>query len=179
MFVYVYWPKSGTHVVQAFHKVDRAVDFVISQLHAYCNAPNPPAKKKKTSYARGRAAEQGQPRVRAVAAVDPNIFWAQAPVAFADLAPPMPVGGLDLEPPMPVELIAQPPIDMGDADKTMQPKENISQELTKLHEHILVAKKEMTFDNAVKAIELYEEYSKYVLGRESALHTLQAIKIAK
>lgn len=161
MFVYVYWPKSGVHTVQGFHKIDKAARFVIDQIDAYCNIPNPfPKKIKKAAYLRARGAPQPAHR---------NIYGNLPQPVFGG-------GAFDLAPPI---LVEQPLINHAvEETKTTQPKEeNITPELTKLREHLSIAKKKMTFDNAVKAIELYEEYNKYVLGQESALHSLQDIKI--
>lgn len=52
-------------------------------------------------------------------------------------------------------------------------------ELVKAKSQLERCTKEKTVDNAVKLIELYEEYLKHVIGKESALHTIKDVRIVE
>jgi hypothetical protein len=59
----------------------------------------------------------------------------------------------------------------------------IPKELVMLKDYIDVSAKDKenpkTISHAVKAIELYEEYMRYVMGVESSMHTIQDLKVVE
>lgn len=52
-----------------------------------------------------------------------------------------------------------------------------SPEFAALTGHLEIANKDKTIENARKAIKLYDEYIKFVLGAEPLLHTIQEVKV--
>lgn len=134
MLIYLYWPKDGSAHIQAFHKLDKAVHYVIEQIETYSLDDMPRPKKKK--YA--------------------------DPPAYIPAVPDFMFENVGFQ-----------------AVKKDTQEKNISSELSALRNHLIIAKKTRNLDNAIKAIALYEEYAKYILHAESAIHTLQDIKIVE
>jgi hypothetical protein len=65
------------------------------------------------------------------------------------------------------------------AQQQIKEEEYIPEELFKLKEHMVFSSKQKTFENAMFAISLYEEYAAYVLLEPAAIHTLQDLKVVK
>jgi hypothetical protein len=66
-----------------------------------------------------------------------------------------------------------------DPIKKEKQDKDTSNEYLKLKAHLEAANKNKTLQNAITAIDLYEEYTTYVLFDTAALHTLQDLRIAK
>jgi hypothetical protein len=177
MFVYLHGAKSGHNLAMAFHKADKAADYVITQVDTYIGGKAILGKKlslKKAIAAQAAAArpapqhfigepdEPGMPEwmdnppLQAQAPA-PNNFWQPQPVFV--------VGGVAA------------PLNLPTEKKKVEEKK--FPELEALLAHMEIARKNRTFENAVKALELYEEYAKYALNADAALHTLQEIKIVE
>jgi hypothetical protein len=170
MFVYFHWSRTGGQQhVQAFHKADKAAEYVINQIEALAidegrNLGLQTKKKAPRGYAvdmRDQADDGpfdamlggGQP-------VAAGIDWGQ-------------FGG-----PVAVPVAAAPVAGMPKPAKKKEEKK-IPVELEKLRDHMDIAKKDKSFDNAIKAIQLYEDFLKYALNAESAIHTLTDLKIVE
>ena len=54
-----------------------------------------------------------------------------------------------------------------------------SSELEKLKAHLDLSKKQITIDNANKAIEMYEDYAKHILHHETLIHSIQEMEIVE
>jgi hypothetical protein len=166
MFVYFHWSKTGGQQhVQAFHKADKAAEYVINQIEALAidEGRNLGLSVKKKTVPRGYnpdMIDDGQlPWDNQVADhVAAGIDWG--------LFNPPPVAGNPVVAPV-----------AGEAKKKEVRK--IPVELEKLRDHMNIAKKDKSFQNAIKAIELYEDFLKYALNAESAIHTLTDLKIVE
>lgn len=158
MLVYFHWFKNGAYTIQAFHKPEKAADFVIKQIDSYAAGENP-----SSGYAYGKTKKK------------PSTLRGQVPVAlnFDNGAPHLINHFLD----EPIAPALAYPVDPVRLEKSTE-KESISPEMDALRTHLKMAKKDRTIENAIKAIELYEDYSKYVAGLESSIHILQDIKIS-
>jgi hypothetical protein len=61
-----------------------------------------------------------------------------------------------------------------------KPKASSSiEELSALNAHLEYSLKNLSVKNALRAIELYEEYNKYALHNESPIHSLEEIKVVE
>lgn len=159
MYVYFQWSKNGQHHVQAFHKLDKAIDYVITQIDSYASGGDTNHMLKAAAKKVRHAAQPAQP-----------LFGA----AVGDMAlPNNPFADIPDLPDLPEQPyhIASP------AQLKKEPE--VSVELTALREHMAIAKKNKTHENALKAIELYEIYLRYAMNNESALHTLQDISVVE
>lgn len=139
MLIYLYWPQGGNAHIQAFHKLDKAVSYVIDQIEELSFGNIPKSKRKYSTH------------------LNDNIMVPPPRV-------PLPFFEMDRN--------------LGGGPKDTQEKKG-SSELSKLRNHLVVAKKTKNIENAIKAITLFEEYSKYILCSESAIHTLQDIRIVE
>ena len=153
MFVYFHWPANGNYTIQAFHKQDKAIEFVLNQLIAQSSYSNQYYKKPLNA-----------PRLR-------NAIGGGGAVAaaniFADLVvAPAPVNGFAAAPAPAAVAVASPP---------KEDKEEVA-ELTELLNQIEVTKKDPSMDNIHKAMQLFDDYSKYILSNESMIHELNNIK---
>ena len=52
-------------------------------------------------------------------------------------------------------------------------------ELEKLKAHLDLSKKQITIDNANKAIEMYEDYAKHILHHETLIHSIQEMNVVE
>lgn len=166
MFVYFQWSKNGQHHVQAFHKLEKAVEYVINHIDT-CTT------QKQGLY---------DAAVKKKAARPAAIFFDDAMDAQ---------GGADMHPVAPAPAPGQlpdvfhfhnQPLNLPQdrlTEKTEPAEKKVSIELVALREHMVIAKKNKTHENALKAIELYEAYLKYAINNESAIHTLQDIDIVE
>lgn len=168
MFIYLQWFKNGQNQIQAFHKVDKATDYVINQIETYiANDSGGPYKraKKVIPYGGGYPAVPAHPAQPA------------APIGFDDLLDAPPAFNVNAHfNPQPVAIAPAPRNMFAEAP---QAERKISAEMIKLQAHMEIARKNRTLDNALLAIKLYEEYAKYVLDNESAIHTLEDIRVAE
>lgn len=159
MFIYFHYTKNGNQTLQAFHKADKAAEFVINQI---------------TSYAADEGKNvKGQQKKSAVNRYVANaIDWGNG-----DIEAPQPVIAVPPPPPFPqfIEQAQQAP----QAETKVEESRKIPIELEKLKAHMEVAKKNKTFENATKAIHLYEDFLKYALNAESPIHTLTDVKIVE
>jgi len=155
MFVYFHWSKNGNNHVQAFHKVDKAADYVINQIEAYAidEGKSLALKKKRSAYHDGDGDFGALPVVPPV-----PVQW------FADNPFPNAAGGVAVA---------------GAPEEKKKEEKKVPIELTLLREHMDIAKKNRTFENAQKAIELYEDFLRYALNNESAIHALTDLKIVE
>lgn len=175
MFVYFHGSKSGHNLAIAFHKADKAADYVITQVDTYIGGKAILGKKtslKKVMAAQVAVQRVGQPQLPDEPGEVPE--WMDNPPMQYPAAPNnfyiQPVG-FDIAGEM-----AAPPNLPSEKKKIEEKKEP---ELEILLSHMEIARKNRTFENAVKAIELFEEYARYILHTDAALHTLQEIKIVE
>lgn len=173
MFVYFYWPKNGHQQVQAFHKQDKAAEYVINQIEAL-------------AMDQGRSLGLYKKKIPVRARPNPANPLGVGGIEFdIDVAQPnQPAGHVFYPPPAQPRAVAVPAGDflingglISKDDSASKEEEKIPVELEKLRLHMDEAKKNKSFGNAVKAIELYEDFAKYHLGSESSIHTLQDIKV--
>lgn len=158
MYIYFYWTAQSHQQIQAFHKADKAAEYVINQIEALIgnNKPKPYKKKDSSIFAIDYGINPAPPPINMFVNNNPPID--QQPIAIA----------MDLY--NAAEKVKRNP-------KTKE--KDISDEFTALKSHLDIAKKYMTFENAVKAVELYEEYARYGLQNEAYIHTLQDLKIVE
>jgi hypothetical protein len=108
---------------------------------------------------------------------------APIPNPFDQPVPPIPLPNQQPMAIIPPALDPNDMMEMLDAslkkEKKAKRKSNIddSPEFIALKEHLQVANENKTLENALKAIDLYDEYAKSVLGIEVVLHTLKDIKV--
>jgi len=183
MYVYFRGYKNGYHELQAFHKPDAAIEYVINQIEAIIGSgvSNIP---KKRALKKPRAAQVGID----VGPLNPY-FQAEMPAPPAyniDVAQPAYPNPYPEERRANVygdqvfDRLRELTTSLGKVShkkttvNTPQPKE-----LKKLLDQIAIAKKSKTLENAIEAINLFEAYNVAVLGDESAIHTLQDIKVVQ
>lgn len=196
MFVYFHWPKNGAYNVQAFNKQDKAIEFVYNNIVNQTSYSNPWEKKKKSAgYGYVDAVLPRANRIENMflpadqpVAVAPRVVPARPNFAGGDL-----MGGrVNLQPGDAIRaaldraagLVPQvpqqaAPAGFAVAEPPKEDKEEIVTELAILLHHLEVTKKEMTIENIRKAMELFDEYSKYILSNESLIHELNEIKITE
>lgn len=173
MFVYFHWSKAGHQHVQAFHKADKAAEYVIGQIETLAidegrNLGLRAKKKEARAYPNHNHNQVDQ--------ADLGDEMPFAPVVNA--AAPVVNHGIDWghwgDQPV---AIPPPPTDK----KEVKGTNKIPPELLKLRDHMEIAKKDKTFDNALKAIQLYEDFLKYGLSTpcDSSIHTLTDLKIVE
>jgi hypothetical protein len=181
MIIYFRGHKNGYSEFQAFHKIDTAIGYVISQIETWLaggssNYSHTPKKKKTRAVA--------VPALDMMVGVAPpapqQVIYAQQPVP-PPIQQPQPY--FQIEPP-PNNIYFEPYQFGNDqptvavAPKTIE-KKATPKELKKLHEQIEVAKKNRTLKNTVELINIYEEYNSSILGDENVIHTLQEVKVAE
>lgn len=185
MFVYCHWNKSGgCQCLQAFHKLEKAAEFVIDQMEANLaeesrNYGAQSSKKKKGVLARGPAPGLNFPgEIAQPLPPEPNLF---NPVNNAAVQWNGDLGAWN--PPfaqvVPNNLFDQLAIQRVKPAAQIKAEMVLPDELEKLRLHLELAKKDKTIDNAMLAIKLYEDFLKYVQNSESPLHTLTDLKVAE
>ncbi len=165
MFVYFHGTKDGYNTVQTFHKVEKASEYVIAQIDSYIAGK--PTSGKKSSFKKIRQAGVPQPVGGGFQPRPLAPFVQQIGIDEFDL-PVDPIIPLQLN----INTQGSKPLDKSKLT------EDKATELETLLAHMVLARKSKTFDNAIRAIKLYEEYAKYVLGSDATLHTLEEIKVA-
>lgn len=164
MFVYFYWPLTGYHVIQAFHRSEKAAEFVLSQIESYIGTSEKKKIKKKELTPIFLAGEDGDPDPMEPQH-DPDVV--PAPPAAQVRAVRNPVHGN-------VQNVF--------TKKASLPKKQSNQEADEyisLENHLKKSKNNPTIDNALKAISLFEEYNTYILGNGSSIHTLEDTKVVE
>lgn len=153
MFVYFYHSKTGYQYIQAFNKIDKAAEYVAQQLETYVSGAfkKPPKKK-----------------IRQPVAIAAQHFFDIEAIAEPQ-PPPIAIDNWQI---------------LNDGNAQAQPEkpkkeEHGSKELIELQSKISELKKNKNYENVMAAIHSFEEYSKYVIGEESAIHTLQDIKMVE
>jgi hypothetical protein len=169
MFVYVHWLKNGNYIIQAFHKADKAAEYVFNQIESYLANPYD------TSHFAHFAKKKPAPRRAAAAGLGLDAPVQELPAAIFLDEPVAQQPGL----PQPPALRFTQNSIYGSDCKFATTKSDDSKELTVLLEHIKLAKADKSIDNALKAIELWEDYNQYNLGQESVLHTIKDIRVAE
>jgi hypothetical protein len=170
MIIYFRGYKNGYQQFQAFHKINTAVEYVINKIEGYLGGA-----RSSNSYLQPKK-KLATPRLRGMAA-----------------APPAYILGNPFDQPQQVAVLQEqhlaepnnlydnpaPMYNFSDFTTSTKPTTIVAnKELQKLQTHIEITKKNMTLENATKAIELYEQYNNSIPGSdESALHTLQDIKV--
>lgn len=168
MFIYVHWQTNGNYHIEAFNRESDAVSYTISSIQDMISIAKP--KKRKSVYNGGAP---GAP----VPPINGN-----GRQIFGDLADaadnpnnPVPIN-FDIHIAAAAAVLNEYP--KKEIDQ-LSNEDNISEEFLKLKEHLNIATKEKTFENALKSIKLYEDYTTYILHKPSALHTLEDLKVAK
>lgn len=180
MFVYFHWSKiSGQQHVQAFHKADKAAEYVINQIEALAieegrNLGLQMKKKARASRAGGGDIDDigyfdaaiNIPRAPVPVGAVGAIEWGHFGGAPANVAMPDMPAAPQREPRLPKE-------------NTKKEQKKIPIELEKLRDHMTVAHKNKSIENAIIAIQLYEDFVRYALNSESSIHTLTDLKIVE
>lgn len=160
MYIYSHWPKNGHYTNYAFHKFDKAAEFVYDTLNSYIDMSNGPTKK----VVPAQPVFMGD-LVAPAPAPAPRTRPAAVP------APPAPAEFFNVAAVAEVQVVAATP------KTTPAVVEGEPSELTALKEFL--SKNDRTLEGLLRAIALYEEYAKYVLMQESAIHTIQEVNVSE